>query len=326
MELSDQVFIQIQFTENIIMKEILICIITYKRPIGLNRLLKSLAEQKIPPSFQAKIIVVDNACQQEIKNIVCGYKTDKNFLVEYHEEPMKGIVNARNKCVSVFLDSTAEYLLFIDDDEWLKNENWIESMIFAQNKYNCEVVTSHVISVGENGTPEWATNLLYGKNKFNEGQLLNTFYTNNVLIVRNVLENIQPAFDGRFALTGASDYHFSLKCRRKGYKIVYTNAPVIEEFPKSRATIQWFVKRGYRSGIGYTRSHLFEDHFLAAVIHCSSMALLRLLMGIKNLVIGTVLLKKQAFIEGLFRISSSLGSIIGFFGITYNEYDVIHGQ
>ena len=159
-----------------------------------------------------------------------------------------------------------------------------------------------------------------------EGDLVNVFYTNNLLISREVLQKINPPFDKRFAMTGASDYHFALKCQKAGFKAIYTVAPVIEEFPKSRATVKWFLKRGFRSGIGFTRSHLFEDTFIKAIVYCLALTGVRILRGLGYCILGLLTLNKTTFVDGLFRLCSAAGTIAGFFGIKHNEYNTIHGQ
>jgi len=77
-----------------------------------------------------------------------------------------------------------------------------QDLLNKQKEYQVDILTSHVISVGEESTPKWAIKLIYGKNSFQEGDLAPVFYTNNLLISRKTLETVNPAFDERFAMTG----------------------------------------------------------------------------------------------------------------------------
>ncbi len=301
-------------------------IITCNRPQGLKRLIDSLNDQKVSPDTELEILIVDNDCNQETKDIVTKARKNHKSTLNYFEEPERGIVAARNKCVEQFLTSGSDFLIFIDDDEWPEKPSWAQDLLDAQKKHNADIVTSHVISVGEPGTPSWATQLLYGDNKLVEGQTVTKFYTNNLLISRKILEKISPAFDLRFAMTGSSDYHFSLKCKNADFVACYTSAPVIEEFPKSRATITWFAKRGYRSGAGFTRSHLIEDNLIHAIPFCLFMAITRFIRGVILSLYGVITIKKLRFIDGIFRLSSFLGSIAAFLGLQYSEYKTIHGK
>jgi len=303
-----------------------IAIITCRRPKWLQRLLEALIKQQVDTNTELDIIVVDNAGEEAVENVVSKVKEGSPFNISYFNEPQAGIVFARNRCVEEFLKTSSQNLYFIDDDEWPQSNSWAQDLLNKQKEYQVDILTSHVISVGEESTPKWAIKLIYGKNSFQEGDLAPIFYTNNLLISRKTLETVNPAFDERFAMTGASDYHFALKCKNAGFISRYTVAPVLEEFPKSRATVKWFLKRGFRSGIGFTRSHLFEESSIKAIIRCLIMSGVRLLRGFGYLLLGVVTFNKTTVVDGLFRICSSVGTIAGFFGVKHNEYNTIHGQ
>lgn len=303
-----------------------IAVITYKRPLWLKRLLDELNKQIVDTKFAVDILIVDNALDQETREIVEFAAHESKFSINYETESVQGIVAARNKCVKVFLESNSENLVFIDDDEWPAHTSWVQTLLEKKSFYSSDIVTSNVISVGEEGTPSWAVNLIYGKNPFKSGDRTKIFYTNNLLISRKVLEVVNPAFDSRFAMTGASDYHFALKCFKVGYRAVFVDAPVIEEFPKSRATIEWFMRRGFRSGVGFTRSHIFEENFVAALFKCLMMSGVRFIRGFSNLLIGSVFFNKMKFVDGVFRLCSAIGTLAGFLGIKHNEYVRIHGK
>lgn len=309
------------------MRHVVVGVITCRRPEWLSRLLDSLLKQKVREEIKITIAVVDNANDDKTRKVVESKKvSNASINLLYDIEPEPGIVFARNKCVSLCQSLDADFLAFIDDDEWLEQDNWINTLLEASERYNCDIVTSRVVSVGESGTPDWAVNLIYGKNPYSEGEQVPVFYTNNLLLSKNVLEATAPCFDKRFAMTGASDYHFALRCNHLGFRCVYTEAPVHEEFPKSRATVKWFCRRGFRSGIGYTRSHLFEETYIKALVRVTFMTMVRLGRSLLSFVQGIVTLNKTKLVDGLFRLCSAAGSVAGFFGIKHEEYKVIHGK
>lgn len=305
--------------------ETLVAVITCRRPAGLERLLRSLMGQRHEQA-SFRILVVDNACEPLIAELVAVLNAESGVAVEYEQEPEPGIVAARNKCVSLFLASDARHLVFIDDDEWPEKPDWLERLVAAKTRYNADIITSHVLSVGEPGAPEWAVKLIYGDNRLTEGQQVTKFYTNNLLLDRRVLESLKPAFDARFAMTGASDYHFAIRCRTQGFRAHYTNAPVVEEFPASRGTASWFMARGFRSGIGYARTHVFEDGAGKAVALCVGMSVVRCGLGIGTLVLGTLTINRTRVVAGLFRLASATGTIAGLTGVKHEEYRQIHGS
>ncbi len=309
------------------MKKVLISVITCRRPLWLKRLLEALQKQDVDSSISASILVVDNALDADTEKVVTDLSNEGvNIPVTYDEEPIPGIVAARNKCVDVFLNSDNDFLIFIDDDEWPQSADWINKLVNAVDEHKVDIVTSHVISVGEPGTPEWAIDLIYGRNPYQPNDFIDVFYTNNLLLSRNVIQSLIPVFDSRFAMTGASDYHFALRCKHKGFKCIYIDSPVEEEFPKSRATVKWFSRRGFRSGIGYTRSHLFEEKLYNAISRCIAMAGVRFLRGIFYLLLGALSFNKTKFVDGIFRVCSAYGTIAGFFGVKHEEYKTIHGK
>jgi GT2 family glycosyltransferase len=309
------------------MKKVIIGVITCRRPEWLKRLLDKLLTQNIDDTFTVTIAVVDNANDQATKQVVTErMSANPKIPLTYDVEETPGIVFARNRCVSIFKSHDADYLMFIDDDEWPEDDDWIAKMVKAVETYKTNIVTSHVISVGEPGTPEWAVELIYGNNKLKEGQVVDVFYTNNLLMTKQAVLSTDPCFDERFAMTGASDYHLALRCKIQGIKCIYTNAPVVEEFPKSRASVKWFCRRGFRSGIGYTRSHLFEESFTVVLLRSLMMTSIRIARALLKLLHGLLTMNKMLLVDSLFRFCSAAGTIAGFFGIKHEEYKVIHGK
>lgn len=309
------------------MQHVALGVITCRRPAWLSRLLDSLILQEVNSNVNVAIFVVDNALDEETKSVVLNKTiTNNQISLHYDTEPKAGIVFARNKCVALFQEADADFLLFIDDDEWTRDTDWIQRLLDAKSKYGADIVTSRVISTGEDDVPSWAIDLIYGDNPYSEGDQVKAFYTNNLLLSKDVVEKTSPCFDARFAMTGASDYHFALRCNHLGFSCVYTEAPVIEEFPKSRATVKWFCRRGFRSGVGYTRSHLFEEQLLKAVIRVCLMSGVRVARGIVSILVSVFTLNKRKLVDGLFRFCAAAGTIAGLFGVKHEEYKVIHGK
>ena len=307
------------------MEKLLISVITCRRPVWLARLLDGLQKQTIDENIDVSILVVDNAADTETENVVKRY-SDSPINVVYEVENKPGIVFARNKCIEFAIGESSDYLIFIDDDEWPQQNSWAQSLLNACKEANADIVTSHVISVDEKLNQNWATKVLYPPPNYINGEHLKVFYTNNVLLTKRVFQKLHPCFDIRFAMTGASDYHFSLRARKAGFVTVYTDAPVIEELPASRTNVKWFCKRGFRSGIGYTRSHLFEEKITLVILKCFILAIIRLLRGGVMILKSIFTMNKGIYVDGLFRMSSAVGTIVGLFGVKHNEYKRIHGQ
>ena len=305
------------------MLDVLVCIITFKRVAQLERLLDALCAQQLR-GFAAGILVVDNDPAGSGRAACERFFGQQRLPLRHVVEPESGIVAARNRAAREFLAGDAAFLAFIDDDEWPAEDDWLQNMLHCARTHAADIVAADVVSVGETGVPGWATEILYRPSGQPEGTAVGVFYTGNVLVARRVFERLAPPFDSRFALSGASDYHFALKCRRAGFRAVHADAPVVEEFPRDRATVGWFVRRGFRSGAGYTRSHLIEEPLLTAVARAAATSLARAAVGLLAVLKGVVLRDKAQRVKGLFRLSAAAGTLAGLGGLTYNEYRGLH--
>jgi succinoglycan biosynthesis protein ExoM len=307
--------------------KVLISAITHSRPQGLETLLNSLQSLSIPEKISAEICIVDNDCTGNNDPVVASFKNHP-IKIHFLKEPQKGIVFARNAAVDFFLKSDFDALAFIDDDEWTNDTFWLFNLLNVMEKTDADIVTSDVLTVPENEKISWTTYAMGRSKNLPDMQWTSKFYTGNVLIKRHVLETIQPAFDEHFALTGSSDFHFSLKCKYAGFKCIYTNkAPVSEIFPESRATFKWFFLRGYRNGSGAARAEVFEAKNKKKVtFKLLMMVVVRSGRGLLTVLRGLLSWNKGLLALGIMRIASGIGTVAGMFNITYEEYRTIHGK
>lgn len=310
------------------LSRVLVSTITYNRPKGLKRLLQALQLQQLEDWVQVEILVVDNDCTGKNLKIITELNPAAQIKMRFVEATEKGIVPARNKAVEYFLDSSFEALVFIDDDEWPGETSWLQTLVNTQVQTQADVVTSVLHVIAENPKDKWVEKVPgFGTHNKKKVEPTNRFYTANVLIMRPVLEAIKPAFDMRFAFTGSSDLHFCIKTINAGFKAVVTPfAPVIETYPASRTNLRWFFLRGYRSGEGATRAIIYEGSFPKAYVFCLIMFGFRMLRGVVSALKGILLFQKAYLALSLLQIGSSIGTLGGFFGISYQEYKTIHGS
>lgn len=307
------------------MPKVCIAVITYKRPKGLEKLLDALKSQQTE-GIDIQVLIVDNDCTGENSKVVDSVSQSYPYQLKLVEEPQRGIVAARNRAVDEFLKSDAEILVFIDDDERPVDDDWLMTLVNTQREESCEIVYSDVYTVPESKKIKWVEEAFRIKKQKNDVSEITKFYTNNLLITRRVLEEIFPAFDERFALTGSSDLHFSVKCINAGFRAVYTPfAPVQEIFPASRATFKWFFLRGYRSGEGATRASIYEGEFPVTHLKCIGMGGARFIYALWQFIRAGILLNKGILANAIFRLGASFGTFGGFFNLKYHEYKVIHG-
>ena len=293
-----------------------ICITTYQREALLQNLLATLVKQTTKPYC---VLVVDNASQSNVKTITESFKGGLNVV--YHHEPSQGVVFARNRCVSEFLSTDSDALVWIDDDEWPEHEHWLENLLLVQAKTQADVVCSDVISQPEDSNKQFLAKALYAKPLAqDDAQPVRYFYTNNTLICRHVIEQV-GLFDLQFNLTGSEDFDYCLRAKQAGFSCVYAqNAKVIELHPDNRSQLRWFALRGIRLGQGATRVNLKQYGGLKTWLLAPIFFGYRLLDSLKLLLKGVWYQDKGLLFAATLRFCSSIGTVMGLFGFKYQEY------
>ncbi len=307
---------------------LLIAVATYKRPKGLQNLLEQLVRQMLPEGVECTICVIDNDVSGANFQVVADLQTS-HIPIQLVEEPQRGIVAARNRAVQYFLEEhQGDGLIFIDDDEWPDDTEWIANYYKVYQQTKAPIITGLVVTVPEDDKRQWVKAAM-GNSFWGTAHLavVTKFYTNNVFLHREVLETVKPAFHEHFQTTGSEDLHFAVKCQKAGFQAIYAdNVNVKELFPNTRSTVTWFLKRGFRNGSGASQAFLLETPALMSYLHCLMMSLVRSVYGLYICSKGVVRRDKGLCINGLMRIASGVGSLAGIFGINYQEYRQTHGQ
>ena len=102
--------------------EISVCIAA-TRPVGLVRLLASLARQKLPPGLAFEVIVVDNAPCDASRAAVETWSGPAPL--RRLEERVRNVALARNRAVDA---AAGRWLAFVDDDETAEEE-WLAAFV-----------------------------------------------------------------------------------------------------------------------------------------------------------------------------------------------------
>lgn len=107
-------------------KKISVIIITRNRAKALSRCLSSLVEQSHLPN---KVVIVDNASEDDTKKVILSFK--KKLPIKYVYEEKIGIPYARNRGIKA---ASGTILLMLDDDCEAEN-TWVERMAATHKKY-----------------------------------------------------------------------------------------------------------------------------------------------------------------------------------------------
>jgi len=235
-------------------KKVCICIPTFRRPIGLKRLLTALPQLTGP--FELTVIVADNdpaggaglkvAAQLQAQ----GYKLPLLAI----PAPERGIAPTRNALVAAALDRTdASFIAMIDDDAW-PAPTWLELLHRTLLQTGADMANGSVHYLYEDrplrGLPEFGA---LGRKRMREGLVPILYTTSNLLARRAVFERMKrPWFDADHRLTGGEDDDFFVRAKEEKHRFATSpRALIVELVPATRATRQFLCERSFAHGASW---------------------------------------------------------------------------
>ena len=236
--------------------KVAVCIISYRRPEGLKRLvdgLNRLTFHKCREVPSLKVIVVDNDSSGLACNFCDEARTSLNWSLECSVEPRRGIPYARNTAVARAVEEDMDFVAFIDDDE-VPEPSWLDELLYVQRTWSADVVTGPALPHFTVPVAAWIERGKFFESSRNlTGQRIGWASSRNVLVRSELFKNMDKHFDERFPLLGGSDVEFFERADRAGYKIVWADEALVHEWiPKSRANLRWLLKKSYRYGNHYS--------------------------------------------------------------------------
>lgn len=305
------------------MMRINICICTYKRERSLLSCLESLIKVQIPSGTEITVTVIDNDHVRTAKKIVNTLRNKFPFQVYYHCEDKRGIPCARNRAIDETHLLESDYLVFIDDDEWV-NPDWLEKLYaYCQSQGGDVIVSGSVISELPQKTPKHILGL-FNKKRQVTGERLTSCATNNVLIPVSVTKVSGLKFDERNPLGGGTDTIFFYMAVKAGAVILKcAEALVHETIPPNRVTLKWLSKRKFRAGITVAWRKLQDGRSRLGIIFSSIfIIILEVLRCCLMVLIGNRLKRNMSWLK----VCRSIGILSGVLGITVASYREIDGQ
>ncbi|MFA7553089.1 MAG: glycosyltransferase family 2 protein [Spongiibacteraceae bacterium] len=302
------------------MHTINICILTFQRERLLETCLASLAVLKNPDNCKLIITVIDNDAAEASRHVVETFRDQSAIEVIYLCEPSRGIPVARNAAIVKSQELNADYIAFIDDDEWVQSDWLVQLYSYCQKMGGDIVVSGNVISEFPKDTPSHIKSSLQRKHRAT-GKELNSCATNNVLFPISLTTEMGLRFDVSNPLAGGTDTIFFAQAKSRGVSIYKcSEAIVFELVPASRANIKWISKRKFRAGIteSWRKQHNGESKvniFVASLFHITKNFLKAVVMILVN--------NKSQRNRAWFKCSKSAGVLYGLFGGQVSSYSVI---
>jgi succinoglycan biosynthesis protein ExoM len=299
---------------------IVVGIITYQRPEGLQRLLESLRQLSFtneqPPTWQ--VVVVDNDPAAPARTLVAQIGEAFPVPIRYGVEPIQGIASARNKVVT--LAPPCDFIAFIDDDE-VADPHWLDQLLAVQQETQADIVTGPVIPLYEAVPPRWIVRGgFFDRRRLPTGSSVHFAASNNILVKSEWLRTLPGPFDMRFNLTGGSDSHFSRRVIQHGGKVIWADEAIVKEYnPPNRLMVSWILQRAFR--IAFTTTLIEKDLYSFYIVF------MRFLKACYNFFLGFVLFIPfvvyygyPGIIKSLQKMARSAGAIYALFGGHYEEY------
>lgn len=222
---------------------IVIGICTRQRNALLRRLLESIWEQPIPPNYNVEILIVDNNDEPAVTPDIIAFP--EKFKLTLVHEPKSGLVNARNCVLDFATTANADWLIGVDDDEWV-SPDWLEQYIVAFETLDTAIIVA-------------AKHIVYAKtmSPFVEqrqieeppaGSPTQIFSTANFAISKRVFHpdhGPRLRFAMQFNESGGEDYEFMLRAKNQ-YELTaryWPHAIASEECAGKRTAFTHHFKR-----------------------------------------------------------------------------------
>ena len=127
-----------------------VCICTYNRAQSLARTLDTLAAQNGVDWATVEVIVIDNNCTDDTRDIVAAAAA--RLPVRRVIEQAQGLANARNRALAV---SRGRWIIFTDDDVLLE-QDWLRSYNEAFDEFpEANIAAGRIVPLWKQGRPGW---------------------------------------------------------------------------------------------------------------------------------------------------------------------------
>ena len=302
------------------MNKIVVCIPTYKRPEMLKKLVTSIRECNIDKALISlvNIVIVDNDAARSAESTVTGLieTSVTGGEINYSCFPEKGLANVRNELLRIGLSMNPDFLVFVDDDEFV-TPGWLNELVGTIISNNGDLTMGPVNSVVGSDIPDYISSWLDRADYFNNARL-NFIRTGNLIIkVKSLLEK-NVWFDPRFNKTGGEDSFFGIQMIKKGASIFWAaQAVVCETVPDDRANIKWLFTRYYNGANKFAFILKIEKNRVK-IIKKVMVSFFYLFIGFFALILVPFKFRKRYW--GLLKFSEGLGGITGFLSLRYKAY------
>ncbi len=303
------------------MNKLSVCIPTYKRPEMLEHLLDRLLECNIDNSLISSVVViiVDNDPERSAEIVpprFTGTNVNHTFEIRYFSYPVKGLSNVRNELIKRVIEENADYMLFMDDDEY-PHPDWLNEMLKTLINNNADMVRGPVVPVFEEGIPA-SIRFWFKRKDYRNNEKIKKLATGNLIIKTETLKKLKVRFDERFNFTGSEDAYFGMQMHEKGASLYWTNRAMVYEFvPRDRTKLSWLMKRKHRGATNFVYKMRIEKKY-GKMMYKFMVSVFYILSGSAGLIMVPLPIKPRYW--GILTISEGIGGLTGLFNYRPEGY------
>jgi GT2 family glycosyltransferase len=303
--------------------QVVIAVLTYRRPHDLAELLPMLTDQADRHPGAVDILVVDNDPDAGAKDAVGAAAAAWQGRLRYAHEPRPGIAAARNRA----LEDSAGYgtLIFIDDDE-RPVESWLDDLLATYTRFPGPGVVGPVVSRFDVPLSDYVrAGAFFDRRRMPTGSTVTVAATNNLLLDLALVRSTGIAFDEAFGLSGGSDTLFTRRLVAAGGPLIWCDEAIVTDVvPAARSGRDWVLRRQLRSGNSWSRTELALATTRRARARTRLMLTViggvRVAGGAARLLLGTVTRSLRHRARGAKTLARGSGIVLGAYGYTYVEY------
>jgi succinoglycan biosynthesis protein ExoM len=299
-------------------------VITFRRPEGLRRLLRSLAELRFRERMpRIEILIVDNDAEGSAAAVVRKFGAGALHPIRYVPEPHRGISFARNRVFDSLRDDT-DFVAFIDDDEFA-DPAWLEELLDAQRRHEADIVAGPVLAVLPDDVAPWKRSF-FRRRRMPTGTRITESGSGNVLIAKDLLDRTQIRFREGSSHVGGEDTRLFMRLTAMGARMIWCDSAIAhEKVPPTRTRFSWMVRRSFRGGTTWSACEREVKPSIWVLANRTARSLFRIAQGLMMVTLGAPFGRGVMF-RGVRHIATGAGNLAGLLGVAPEEYKVIHGS
>lgn len=312
-------------------EHVVLGVCTYQRPQMLERCMISISQLLEPQGIRLSVVIVDNEPVPAVHHLVQRFAGNGMPFLYVHE-PRRGIACARNAVLDKATELNAEWIAFMDDDEWAEPD-WIAALMAPEYR-DTPILLGAIIHEHPEPAPFWMPGKRQArgvKPKGIEGELRKTGTTGNVRLSADLIR-AGFRFDETLGLMGGEDNELFTRARKAGFEIRRTfRAIVTEAAHPERATYMGQMYRAYWCAASDMRRAAISRGWLGAVARKAHTVPFNIAFGMIELATsplfsaGGVDAFRRRAVAGGKKISKGLGRAAAMLGRLPEPYRTIHG-